>query len=122
MESKHTPGPWGYDYQERHVSDGRPRFVLRGPVGGKASPHDEPWLGDLNADAHSIHSTRPEDEQAMATERANARLIAAAPEMLEALRAISDACDLPDSSYTAVERSALARARAAIAKATGEGE
>lgn len=49
--------------------------------------------------------------------QANARLIAAAPDLLEALQAISNPC-LDDFSMSCV----LEKARAAIAKATGATE
>lgn len=57
---------------------------------------------------------------------ANARLIAAAPEMLAALRDLAAACDQPATSvYSAADRTewvwrATKAARAAIAKATKE--
>jgi hypothetical protein len=46
----------------------------------------------------------------------NARLIAAAPEMLEALKAMAEGCSFPADD---VQRAIRDRARAAIAKATG---
>ena len=54
--------------------------------------------------------------------KANARLIAAAPELLEALQSIADCCDEEHAARDYASRQAEIRgiARAAIAKATGE--
>lgn len=85
--AKYTPGPWGYEYE---------------PDG------DNHWIwsagGDRVATAFPF-STR--------TTKANARLIAAAPELLEACKSAEwNSLDLP--AHT------TALLRAAIAKATGE--
>jgi hypothetical protein len=48
---------------------------------------------------------------------ADARLIAAAPEMFEALRAIAEGCSFPEDD---VQRACRDRAREAIAKAEGK--
>ena len=50
---------------------------------------------------------------------ANARLIAAAPELLAALKAITDELGVPDPGYPAPVANAAEIARAAIAKAEG---
>lgn len=88
-DAKHTPGPW-------HVSGedvGRAQHYLH--IGAKSSPM-------VLASMNEIHTNTP----------ANARLIAAAPELLEALqRAVHWHDQL--SSFD------LDRMRAAIAKATG---
>ena len=54
-----------------------------------------------------------------AEQEANARLIAAAPELLEALQAVLAYAPVP---YCAITRTVDAQVRAAIAKATGESE
>lgn len=84
MSEKHTPGPWEIN---REWMDGEWRQVVSG--------WDEKWL------RLSVAGNIGE---------ANARLIAAAPELLEALEKA-----LPDLSGQD-----LLRARAAIAKATGQ--
>ena len=98
-QTKHTPGPW-----EAIKSDGK--FFIdaerseENGIGIAATFHDEPWA------------------------EANARLIAAAPEMLaaviEAHNVLEAAalCLTPRGSRSRLD-SAIEQARAAIAKATG---
>lgn len=110
--NKHTPGPW-------HVTtetDGRSRGYIRAgePLDGAKMPP---------AVARVCARTLSENE-------ANARLIAAAPELLEALRHFAALLaehhdDLPDDrpifgiNDAVITAGDLRRARAAIAKATG---
>jgi hypothetical protein len=89
--SKHTPGPWHYFETE----DGRCRVK---PLNGKY----------IVAECSAME---PQCEE----QGSNARLIAAAPDLLEALRRLLDSGDVRD----AAEKGALAAARAAIAKAEG---
>lgn len=114
VDAKHTPGPWR-TYSARG-SDGEhcywgidPEGDYRGTIG---SSHDAEHIGGI---------TKEESE-------ANARLIAAAPELLEALdemTAICAACTFENiyirGQYFNREGS-VERARAAIAKAKGEGK
>ena len=83
-EAKHTPGPW------HAVIAGGVQPVIGGP---------------LITSAHTKSGMLPNYE-------ANARLIAAAPELLEALRGVVRVADRSTIEFDA--------ARAAIAKATGE--
>jgi hypothetical protein len=87
---KHTPGPWNYDRSgySLYVNSGR-ELVTALSMDGKR----------------------------LETSEANARLIAAAPDLLEALKSVIAWLDAPDES--AFSDSQLALARAAIAKATG---
>ena len=94
--SKHTPGPWVFsaiDSTEGFlvVEKARPQSlvatVCKRNGCGWACPHEEPW--------------------------ANARLIAAAPDLLEALREMLDAQVCGDCAL-------CDKARAAIAKAEGQ--
>jgi len=95
MSAQHTPGPWEaffkHKYDEWHVSipmsDGGMRWAL----------FDD-----------GVRSENPEGD---------ARLIAAAPELLAALRAMLDANAVPSSICK--QRPAYDAARAAISKATG---
>jgi hypothetical protein len=97
---KHTPGPWevvpGDDYM----------------ISAAAYPADFPHLckADDTGDMLAYVGNRTADFG-----EANARLIAAAPDLLEALESVLGNC--LDSEGLAA---AHAKARAAIAKATGE--
>lgn len=100
--SKHTPGPWLIEAQNCHFGD-------------IATVHntDEKWVTIYAP--HWMETGMDEKEQS-----ANARLIAAAPELLEALKKISA---IENQMYGADwEEIEEARdiADAAIAKATGE--
>lgn len=99
MTAQHTPGPW-----TTYADDN----TLIGPAvsDGKAMIADA--IGPLPA--HPQSWRRP-----IAEVQANARLIAAAPELLEALRAVL--VKLEGQHPDLME---CAEARAAIAKATGE--
>lgn len=106
--SKHTPGPWTIDWYEcradladvkakttKHVGEILWQVPTRiGPV----SPDENHWA--------RLHLDVSDDD---------ARLIAAAPELLEALFEASVALLIGHNSLVALEK-----ARAAIAKATGE--
>jgi hypothetical protein len=93
MNAKHTPGPWGISgKEERDLGTLSPGFLEI------SSAHDVCWIAKVQ-----IHT--PEGE-------ANARLIAAAPELLEALKAVVAIADRSTDEFD--------RARAAIAKAEGK--
>jgi hypothetical protein len=96
MPSKHTPGPWvaelqGNDWKVSHEWEGGLAFVAEQPIRSQRNPEKT---------------------------EANARLIAAAPDLLEALRYVADwgATD-PDAPRDEDVREI---ARAAIRKAEGE--
>lgn len=91
-QSKHTPAPW-------RASKGRYGYQIHS--GEKPSSLNH-WIANLKC------------ESCPASEEANAQLIAAAPELLEALETIicSDNARLCQSEWEA--------GRAAIAKAKGE--
>ena len=92
--SKHTPGPWSLDTE--NVGD-----YLRGHVSVDAPDHG----------ALALVVWKMEDDDQSPVCEANARLIAAAPDLLEALRFI-EANTVEGGAFNKV-------ARAAIAKATG---
>ncbi|CDY76148.1 hypothetical protein BGLT_05221 [Caballeronia glathei] len=95
MSEKHTPGPWFV------TGTGLSRYVE-----GKVRPgvlQEVAWCGATEV---------PEQMEA------NARLIAAAPELLEALQAMVDAHAIPSSICK--ERPVYEAALAAIRKATAE--
>jgi hypothetical protein len=89
--ARHTPGPWNV-YGDAY------RFVIARP-----RPDHKPLICEA-----------PDSEPTTPEERANVNLIAAAPEMYEALRGMLDQPESPES-YDAM----LARAQAALAKAEG---
>ena len=100
MTTKHTPGPW-FTW-EGGVYAGRPKVKNRGELRGYDAKICE--MDDMDGTARS--------------RKANAKLIAAAPDLLEALRSAvndADAWGLADD-----ECDWLPIARAAIARATGE--
>ena len=84
MSTKHTPGPWTVERD--------------GP--------NRKWL--INAEDFAVATC----DGAIRHQEADARLIAAAPELLEALKWTARALD--------AEHPAAIKARAAIAKATGD--
>ena len=98
--TKHTPGPWGCVYTSNHAHDYR-----------LTKPNGQPLPVNSAANDHS-------------EQRANARLITAAPDMLAELiadedmllAAIPHAPRIRDLLFAR-----LAAVRAAIAKARGEG-
>lgn len=98
MTSKHTPWPWSV-------------YVRKGAAMSVGPSH--------NCTVATVCCPPVGDAEA------NARLIATAPELLEALRGLDEAyCRAGDSlsrEERAEDRKRLMAARAAIAKATGEG-
>jgi len=95
--SKHTPGPW-------EVRPGEPWVIAKA-------------YGDMKSVVHLNLPVRQSEEQ-----QANSRLIAAAPELLNALIRIMPFVDciavITPEDFIEYP-SALAAAKAAIAKATG---
>ena len=98
-ESKHTPGPWMWNGKDMPFAD------------------IEDAHGDVIAGVNECD--RDDDAQARAEERANARLIAAAPELLAALRGIMSTDDLSRNDWPSDTMAILTIARAAIAKVEG---
>ncbi|CAB3919953.1 hypothetical protein LMG3328_05304 [Achromobacter ruhlandii] len=92
MTTKHTPGPWAVRYD----------YVVQAPSfdDGRLVPVAQPY--GVNSDGTDLF--------------ANARLIAAAPELLEALEGLLAV----SVDTTSDELLAMMAARASIAKAKGE--
>ena len=100
---KHTPGPWKVVHEEERYPG------WNGPI-----PHS---IG--TSDGETIIARCPDGWGA--EDNANARLIAAAPELLDALSEImSHRTPIPDEDSDYVPRLIIDQARAAIHKATGE--
>lgn len=114
MSESHTPGPWyaysplasgvhaGYHYK---VANSQPIGICE-DEDGSIVPHFPEW----NANSRIVCTTT-DDEYS----RANARLIAAAPTMLEALRTVRDLVGFNDVPREEIWRTI----DAAIAKAGG---
>lgn len=94
----HTPGPWEWD----------------GPVWSYDSDNEAPWLIQSESD-HRVFVLMG---SIRCNNKADARLIAAAPDLLHALKALLAETTGPEEVWA--EGSAVEHARAAIAKATGE--
>lgn len=97
--SKHTPGPW--------VVDGD---VIRG---------DQQRNGSISV-ASMLDVSYPYGRRAGESKHANAHLIAAAPELLEALELLLSYTLTCEAMLNSKPAGQIDIARAAIAKATGE--
>jgi hypothetical protein len=112
--SKHTPGPWTLEIEEERIPDA----LIWGP-------EDDPWRknGDPVAKImmpQTSSAMSREDHLALSgnkTALANARLISAAPDLLEALEAVLFDTRLRKFQLGPIQEQ---KARAAIAKAKGE--
>ena len=105
MNTKFTPGPWEYDGKSRIDA-----VQFRKPTGHICEDGSE-YIGGLVALPYHCGALGRGD-----THEANARLIAAAPELLEALGSMLEDVGRASSLPSAV------KARAAIAKALGNVE
>lgn len=116
-EAKHTPGPW------RHDTSGNLGNVVAGPSGKQLYEGDNGYRAVAIVQACTSSNLYSEEE---ANQQANINLIAAAPDLLAALRGalpflVNDASpggctgEFPDCDHCVAIRSA----RAAIAKAEG---
>lgn len=99
--SAHTPSPW----EAKCAKDGC------GDIG---------IVGDCGVVAECFHDIRKFGENAHSECLANARLIAAAPELLEALKSIVTSLSDNDDEGMIEHSEQIIAARAAISKATGE--
>jgi hypothetical protein len=104
MKTQHTPGPWAV--RDHWADEGA--FEVYPTRGG------EPKIGQWSALAE-VPEYGPNDAPEA---EANARLIAAAPDLLEALELMLE--NLDAMYVVSPASSAHKKARAAIAKATGE--
>ena len=102
---KHTPGPWAVD------SDGAGWYIEATPERG----HSLAFIASPEF--------QEEPDTSASEAEANASLIAAAPDLLEALNEMTRLALGPTGGCSAAEkRNAIEASIAAIAKATGEGE
>lgn len=118
-ETKHTPGPWRYR-PLRHDDWG----LIRGPEADDGGPRNgfgyivaRAYSGSFETveelAAHRANNTDPAE--------ANARLIAAAPDMLDALKAVAVEADEFDQEEDIILPAEMrGMIRAAIAKVEGQ--
>lgn len=107
MTTKFTPGPW-HTGEPFAIFPGAPlRFHVSQAAGAPYTPN---YSDVANLSAETIPGEKLE------IQRANARLIAAAPDLLEALRELYESLD----SCVDLTPERMWKARAAITKATGE--
>lgn len=98
MNAQHTPGPWVYDED----------YIFAGSIGA--------YIADVHTDdMTSGRYVARKDADAIID--ANAQLIAAAPDLLEALQVLVRDCGAVDAGIEL--EPAIYQAQAAIAKATG---
>jgi hypothetical protein len=110
--SKHTPGPWTVGARGKYGTHNANIIFSNGGEGSVATVYGLP-----------MHTNLEEVDPKYAEGMANARLIAAAPELLEALREAYGYVDCIPETAAGGDDAAIElarRLRAAIAKATGE--
>lgn len=112
----HTPGPWSIHPHHAYVV---PQDHIGRPIGGSSDPDT-----DLATYAQEICAMHwPDPHRSRAEVQANALLIAAAPDLLEAADAMMPLLSLieddlwEDCPFPAVQRKRIAALRAAILKA-----
>lgn len=114
--SKHTPGPW-------RVVNATDVFTKLGATSaeGTEAAHNDAWLIADCASIPTINKNGEQCELSFREAHANARLIAAAPELLEALRALAEYNAEMSGGVSLLDRDDLwEKAAAAIDKATGD--
>ena len=127
MSAKHTSGPWLISDADLNQD---PEDIFSIGIWSGSTDHDSDdavmvatvAAFSLESETHDgceyVTPAAPEKSKAEVA-FANARLIAAAPELLEALKAI---CDEQDANEGYAAPATYDAARAAIAKATGEAQ
>lgn len=123
-QAKHTPGPWKFFKDTRYGpwddvnrKQGNPHYYqwwIESDTRKAMALLEVPYLSTTTK--HSAN-TKAEHAETLAEVEANARLIAAAPELLEACEAIDSA--YASDGNTKRQKAAFALVRAAISKAVG---
>jgi len=116
--SKHTPWPWTV---VPHTRLGTKQFEAPRIVG--RHPYGDPlglWVATVEFAAHDSWGGHVEHPAPVDAMEANARLIAAAPELLAALRECGDRLLARMHTDSAEDYNAYSAACAAIAKAEGQ--
>ena len=113
--SKHTPGPW-HAVAREVLEDGSvyPAHIASDARESQVCLLESPYIADLaQNEPGSLWDTSPRKE-------ADARLLTAAPDLLEALSAMTALAEGPTGGVSVADkREVIAQARAAIAKAVG---
>jgi hypothetical protein len=113
MSTKHTPGPWiGKNEHGKYNPD---HAWIADDENKLSSESAAIWAGG-KVIALVVHSSNRFTAESDPSIDANARLIAAAPDLLEALKKL---CDMADDGDVACWVAEWDKARAAITKATG---
>jgi len=107
MEHKHTAGPWEVEYDEDNLA-----HVIRMATAIETNG----WRYQVQHQVEFSHGLDSTDEQFEEAE-ANAVLMAASPDLFEALQAMLTIDDWTDECIA--PRAVIKRARAALAKAQG---
>ena len=108
----HTPGPWTYTCTNAGEIGSKDKVGVDAPCGHVAIACRIAQNNGRDTFGKTVHSRRPLWEV-----KANARLIAAAPELLNALKRLEQAITHPDK---AEQFAAVEAARAAILRAEGK--
>jgi len=107
MTTQHTPGPWYKMEGGMSIKGDIPNLIQI------YAPNDDlEMICQVWKDGHLIHRTQDH--------KANARLIAAAPELLEALTALLTCTELNMDDMEQETRELIDQAQAVILKATGD--
>ena len=112
--AKHTPGPWGAECRDlsdthRKVGDDGVRYWDVGPG----------FSGSYRGEVCTVHSAVHIDGITIEQRDANARLIAAAPDLLEALQSAAHFVREHYAPSIDAEHDLMGKINAAIARATG---
>ena len=107
---KHTPGPWGYE-------DPMGPDILTIVANPEAEVYDWIWVAQIGTEPVEDEDGSVRDKRTFAEHEANARLIAAAPDLLEVAMRILERGYV--SEHIEEERGDHLALVAAIAKATG---
>lgn len=116
-DSKHTPGPWKVGYRAIDVG------CENAKIGGYTKLFDVRGWGYLTGNGHG--GLNLPTEEAFEIQKASAHLIAAAPDLLDALKTfVTEYVALVESGdaghWDAEKETKVIAARAAIAKAEGK--
>ena len=110
MSEGYTKGPWIPGHMTDPESTCRCRYILCDGYAGSIAV-----VSKRVTDENGCNDSPPEEEAI-----ANARLIAAAPELYEALKEMVSAFENYDRDMYEFEHEAIKKARAALSKAKGE--